>query len=278
MKAEELRRSVLQLAVEGKLVEQRPEEGTARELLAEIAAEGKMKKGKPLAPVSPDEVPFEIPESWEWVRLGDVVYNFGQKNPDTPFTYIDVASIDNVKGCLTDNLLVLPPADAPSRARKIVKKGCVLYATVRPYLLNICIINQDFSHEPIASTAFAVLNPFSGLLNQYLYYILRSPMFIDYVNDQMTGMAYPAINDEKLYAGYIPLPPLAEQRRIVARLEELMPLIDAYDAEERRLSALETEFPEQLRRSLLQYAVEGKLVEQRPGEGTARELLAERGR
>ena len=209
------------------------------------------------------------------MRLGDVVYNFGQKNPDTPFTYIDVASIDNVKGCLTDNLLVLPPADAPSRARKIVKKGCVLYATVRPYLLNICIINQDFSHEPIASTAFAVLNPFSGLLNQYLYYILRSPMFIDYVNDQMTGMAYPAINDEKLYAGYIPLPPLAEQRRIVARLEELMPLIDAYDAEERRLSALETEFPEQLRRSLLQYAVEGKLVEQRPEEGTARELLAE---
>ena len=79
MKAEELRRSVLQLAVEGKLVEQRPEEGTARELLVEIAAErerlvreGKMKKGKPLAPVSPDEVPFEIPESWEWVRLGEV--------------------------------------------------------------------------------------------------------------------------------------------------------------------------------------------------------------
>mgnify|MGYP001776529882 FL=1 len=282
MKAEELRRSVLQLAVEGKLVEQRPEEGTARELLAEIAAErkqlvreGKMKKGKPLAPVSPDEVSFEIPENWEWVRLGDVVYNFGQKNPDTPFTYIDVASIDNVKGCLTDNLLVLPPADAPSRARKIVKKGCVLYATIRPYLLNICIIDQDFSHEPIASTAFAVLNPFSGLLNQYLYYVLRSPVFIDYVNDQMTGMAYPAINDEKLYSGYIPLPPLAEQRRIVARLGELMPLIDAYEAEERRLSALETEFPEQLRRSLLQYAVEGKLVEQRPEEGTARELLAE---
>ena len=151
-----------------------------------------------------------------------------------------MASIDNVKGGLTDNLRVLPPADAPSRARKIVKKGCVLYATIRPYLLNICIIDQDFSHEPIASTAFAVLNPFSGLLNQYLYYVLRSPVFIDYVNDQMTGMAYPAINDEKLYSGYIPLPPLAEQRRIVARLGELMPLIDAYEAEERRLSALET--------------------------------------
>ena len=232
---EQLRRSLLQYAVEGKLVEQRPGEGTAGELLAEIAAErerlireGKMKRSKPLAPVSPDEVPFEIPESWEWVRLGDVVYNFGQKNPDTPFTYIDVASIDNVNGCLTDNLLVLPPADAPSRARKIVKKGCVLYATIRPYLLNICIIDQDFSHEPIASTAFAVLNPFSGLLNQYLYYVLRSSVFIDYVNDQMTGMAYPAINDEKLYSGYIPLPPLAEQCRIVARLEELMPLIDTF--------------------------------------------------
>lgn len=80
------------------------------------------------------------------------------------------------------------------------------------------------------------------------------------------GMAYPAISDKELLARLIPLPPLAEQHRIVERIEELMPLIEAYDREEQKLSALEAEFPDALRQSILQYAVEGKLVSQKAGK------------
>lgn len=230
---EALRQSILQYAVEGKLVLQKAEDGTAAELLAKIrkerealVKEGKIKRGKPLSPVSEEEKPFEIPASWEWVRLGDVTHNFGQKKPETQFTYIDVGSIDNKNGCLGSNLQVILPKDAPSRARKIVKKGTVIYSTVRPYLLNICIIESEPEKEFIASTAFCILAPFSGFLNTYLYYCLRSPVFTEYVSNEMMGMAYPAISDKELLAGLIPLPPLAEQQRIVERVQELMGLCD----------------------------------------------------
>jgi len=228
-----LRQSILQYAVEGKLVSQKAEDGTAAELLAKIrkerdalVKEGKIKKSKPLSPVSDEEKPFEIPASWEWVRLGNVTHNFGQKIPDTEFTYIDVRSVDNKKGCLGTDVQIILPKDAPSRARKIVKKGTVIYSTVRPYLLNICIIEQEPEKEFIASTAFCILTPFFGLLNTYLYYCLRSPVFTEYVSNEMMGMAYPAISDKELLAGLIPLPPLAEQQRIVERVQELMGLCD----------------------------------------------------
>ena len=281
MKASELKASILQLAVSGKLVRQNPNDEPASALLKRIKKEreqlineGKIKKGKPLAEISEDEIPFEIPASWEWVRLGDVTHNFGQKKTDTQFTYIDVGSIDNKNGCLGSNLQVILPKDAPSRARKIVKNGTVIYSTVRPYLLNICIIESEPEKEFIASTAFCILAPFSGFLNTYLYYCLRSPVFTEYVSNKMMGMAYPAISDKELLTGLIPLPPLAEQQRIVARIEELMPLVEAYDREEQKLSALEAGFSAALRQSILQYAVEGKLVLQKAEDGTAAELLA----
>ena len=280
MKASDLKASILQLAVSGKLVRQNPNDEPASALLKRIKKEreqlineGKIKKGKPLAEISEDEIPFEIPASWEWVRLGDVTHNFGQKKTDTQFTYIDVGSIDNKNGCLGSNLQVILPKDAPSRARKIVKNGTVIYSTVRPYLLNICIIESEPEKEFIASTAFCILAPFSGFLNTYLYYCLRSPVFTEYVSNKMMGMAYPAISDKELLTGLIPLPPLAEQQRIVARIEELMPLVEAYDREEQKLSALEAGFPDALRQSILQYAVEGKLVPQKAEDGTAAELL-----
>ena len=280
MKAEELRRSVLQLAVEGKLVEQRPEEGTARELLAEIAAErerlvreGKMKKGKPLAPVSPDEVPFEIPESWEWVRLGDIgdtniglTYNPSDLSRDgTP-----VLRSNNIQnGKINLNDLVHVSCPVPDKA--IVEHGDILVCARNgsKKLVGKCALVDC---DGMAFGAFMAV--YRSKINQYVYHYINSDAFRIQVLDTKTTTIN-QITQNMLKSVLIPLPPLAEQRRIVARLEELMPLIDAYDAEERRLSALETEFPEQLRRSLLQYAVEGKLVEQRPGEGTAGELLAE---
>jgi len=230
----QMRASVLQYAVEGKLTEQLPSDGDAHDLLKEIqkekdrlVREGKIRKEKPLPEITEDEIPFDIPENWRWVRLGSISYNHGQKKPTEPFTYIDISSIDNDANTLGNLTNIVRPEDAPSRARKIVFKGDVIYATVRPYLHNICLIDKEIKPEPIVSTGFAVVCTPESLLNKYLFYCFLSPMFDGYANDNdnAKGVAYPAINDEKFSKALIPLPPLAEQQRIVQRLEELLPKI-----------------------------------------------------
>ena len=228
-----LRAAILQAAVQGELNERTDE--NARDLLAAIQAEktalqktGKLKKDKPLAAISEEEIPFAIPENWVWVRLGEITFNHGQKTPDGDFTYIDISSIDNTKQKMGNKLAVIKAKDAPSRARRIVHKGDVLYATVRPYLLNMCIIEKDISPEPIASTGFAILCTPYPILNQYLFHVLMSPFFDKYANslENSKGVAYPAINDARLMNGLIPLPPLSEQQQIVAKLEALLAEID----------------------------------------------------
>lgn len=232
---DDLQKSVLQLAIQGRLVPQCPEEGNVEDLYKQIQAEkqklvkeGKIKKEKPLPPITDDEKPFEIPESWKWVRLKEIVYNHGQITPLTKFSYIDIGSIDNIKNRLNNDDNILEPKNAPSRARKIVKIGDILYSTVRPYLHNICIIDRNFKYVPIASTGFAVMSCYSGVYNKYLFHYLLSPAFDSYANNNKNskGVAYPAINDTRLYIGIVPLPPLAEQKRIVAKIEELLPLCD----------------------------------------------------
>ena len=294
MTPQELKNSILQLAIQGKLVEQRAEEGTGRELLEKILAaknakdaeRGKGKShaksaksakcsGSQFSPISDDEKPFDIPDSWEWVRLGELVFNHGQKKPTDDFSYIDIGSIDNRRQKLSSSETIIHPQDASPRARKIVFKGDVLYATVRPYLHNICIIDREFSCEPIASTGFAVMACTSCLDNKFLFYFLLSPDFDRYANssENAKGVAYPAISDKRLYGALIPLPPLAEQKRIVAKIEELLPLIDRYEKAWSRLESFNKSFPVDMQKSILQMAIQGKLVEQRAEEGTGRELL-----
>ena len=235
MTAEQLKGAILQLAMQGKLVEQRSEEGTGEELYIAIQKDkknlikdGSIKAGKKYNAISEEEKMFDIPETWVWTRLSDIVFNRGQKKPENAFSYIDIGSIDNVHQKLNDEENIIEAENAPSRARKIVAIGDVIYSTVRPYLHNMCIIDREFSHEPIASTGFAAMTCHEGLYNKYLFYFLLSPDFDRYANDteNSKGVAYPAINDQKLYKALVPIPPLNEQKRIVAKIEELMSFVD----------------------------------------------------
>ena len=297
MTAKDLKNALLQEAVQGRLVPQIASEGNARDLLEEIRKEklshgldfanaksGKRKSKKETAlagsnpcDITEEEIPFDIPESWCWCRLGELVYNHGQKTPEQEFSYIDIGSINNEHQKLNEKENFIQPDKAPSRARKIVKFGDVIYSTVRPYLHNMCIIDKEFTKEPIASTGFAVMTSFPGLLNKYLFYYLLSPTFDNYANDtdNAKGVAYPAINADKLYKGIVPLPPLSEQKRIVAAIEKFMPLIEEYGKKETQLKAINEKIGTLTKKAILQEAVQGKLVPQIASEGNARDLLEE---
>ena len=310
-----LRRFVLDLAVRGKLVEQHPSDEPASELLKRIEAEkvrlvkaGEIRKQKILPPV--EEPVFDIPENWQWTRMREVTSDRGQRVPDAAFTYIDVTAIDKENG-LVVSPKVLGPGEAPSRARKITLLGDVIYSCVRPYLLNVAVIEVNFNPAPIASTAFAVLNGHGYVLPGYLWIVLRSPFMVACVEQSQRGQAYPAINDADFAVLPFPLAPLAEQRRIVAKVDELMVLCDRLEeartaredthdgltkASLARLSAPDTDdvtfrshacfavaaLPaltaradqiKHLRQTILNLAVRGKLVEQNSADEPASELL-----
>ncbi|MDM6926513.1 restriction endonuclease subunit S, partial [Klebsiella michiganensis] len=311
-----LRELILELAVRGKLVPQDPNDEPASELLKRIAAEkaelvklGKIKKPKPLPEISEEEKPFELPVGWEWIQISEIGHDWGQKTPDEDFTYIDVGSINKEFGIIEEPS-ILSAKDAPSRARKIVQKGTVIYSTVRPYLLNIAIIESAFSPEPIASTAFAIIHPYTAMNANFIYYYLRSPVFINYVESCQTGVAYPAINDKQFFSGIIAVPPSSEQARITKKIKELMSLCDqleqhsltSLDAHQQLVETLLTTLTDSqnavelaenwarisehfdtlltteasidaLQQTILQLAVMGKLVPQDPNDSSAEILL-----
>ena len=247
---EGLKSKIIDLAIKGELTKQLSTDEPSSKLIENIIeekhklmAEGKIKKenlsiiykdsdnqfyekfddGK-IERIT-DSIPFELPENWCWTRLRSIVYNHGQKIPDKTFSYIDIGTLDNINHKLNNIDNILESGKAPSRARKIVKYDDILYATVRPYLHNICIIDRDFLYEPIASTGFAVLSCLTGIYNRYLFIILLSTFFDDYVKNHSQGVSYPAINDTYLYNALIPLPPKEEQKRIVSQIQQLLIII-----------------------------------------------------
>ena len=310
-----LRRFILDLAVRGKLAPQDPNDEPASELLKRIAAEkARLVKagaiGKPKQLPAIDEPPYPIPDSWRWLPIRAATSDRAQCVPQTAFTYIDVTAIDKEKGFIAKPK-VLQANEAPSRARKIVRKGDVVYSCVRPYLLNVAVVGEDFDPLPIASTAFAVLYGHGLVLPWFQWIVLRSPFMVTRVEEEMRGQAYPAINDSDFARLPFPLPPLAEQHRIVAKVNELMALCDRLEAAraEREatrdrlatasLARLNTPDPEPaifqrdvafalnnltplttrpdqiktLRQTILNLAVRGKLVPQDPNDKPASELL-----
>jgi type I restriction enzyme S subunit len=226
----QIRRLVYHLAFTGALVE--PSMESSASLVDELSAMQHPDGGKRRDSTA-KVTPFHpIPRHWTWVNIGLIGHDWGQMKPSEDFTYIDVSAIDNMRGVIGEGATTTSASGAPSRARKIVRKGTVIYSTVRPYLLNIAVVDRDFDPQPIASTAFAIVHPFRGVEAKFVYYFLRSPAFVAYVESVQSGIAYPAISDKKFFAASFPLPPTEEQKRIVTKVDELMALCDKLEAQQ----------------------------------------------
>ena len=278
MTPEQLKASILQYAIQGKLVEQRPEEGTGEDLYQQIQAEmqrlikeKKIKKEKTLAEITEGEIPFDIPDSWKWVKLGDCTGYAQTKEKVSPKDITgDMWSLD-LEDIQKDTGAILVKTKASERKISGDKvkfhKGQVLYSKLRPYLKKILVAPDDGICTP-------ELVPFDTYLidANYIAYVLRSP-HIDFVINSVTyGVKMPRVGTDTMTNLLIPLPPLAEQKRIVAKIEELLPYVDRYATAYEKLEQLNAKFPEDMKKSILQYAIQGKLVEQRPEEGTGEEL------
>jgi len=201
-----------------------------------------------------------LPEGWVWTRLGEIVVEIERGNPkDTPerdFIYLDIASIDNNQQKITNPKKYFGE-NAPSRARQIVKSGDILFSTVRTYLKNIAIVNDIYDGQ-IASTGFCVIRPYDLINQRLIFYLVQTDFFLNPLTQIQRGTSYPAVRDSDVFAQFIPLPPLPEQHRIVAKIEELFTKLDAgVKLLEKTKAQLK-----QYRQAVLKHAFEGKLTEE----------------
>ena len=282
MKAQDLKNSILQLAIKGKLVEQREEEGTAKELIEKIQAEKeqlikekKIKKEKPLPEITEDEIPFDIPESWEWVRLGSMEeinlgFTYRPKYTSKGVRFLSVKDISKGKIDFSNTQFVSEETYENASYGSKPHKGDILFGRVgtigKPQ-----IIDSDDKFCIFVSLGF--LRDHTDLLNKkYICSWMESQLFWKQVYTMVKGATVKNLNTSWLSDFLIPLPPLAEQKRIVAKIEELMPYVEQYDKAYTEVEELNKKFPEDMQKSILQYAIQGKLVEQREEDGTAEEL------
>ena len=283
MTPQELKNSILQLAIQGKLVEQRPEEGTAEELYKQIQTEkqvlikaGKIKKEKPLPEITEDEIPFEIPDGWKWVRIASIV-TLNPKNelPDE----LDTAFIP--MPCVSDGYRNEHTYEIQKWGS--IKKGFTHFANRDIGIAKItpCFQNRKsviFKDLPngygAGTTELSIVRVIGDTLSrEFLLWFFKSEYFISNGKKSFTGTAgQQRIHKDYLSTCVLPLPPLAEQKRIVAKIEELLPLIERYEKAWSRLEDFNKRFPVDMQKSILQMAIQGKLVEQRPEEGTGEEL------
>ncbi len=283
MTPQELKNSILQLAIQGKLVEQLPEEGTAEELYRAIQAEkaklikeGKIKKETPLPKITEDEIPFEIPESWKWVRVGSIV----TMNPKNELDDNSAASFIPMP-CVADGYRNEHTFEEKKWGE--IKKGFTHFsngdigvAKITPCFQNrkSVIFRNLINGVGAGTTELSIVRVVNEtLLREYLLWFFKSEHFISNGIKSFTGTAgQQRIHKDYLSECPISLPPLAEQKRIVAKIEELLPLIDRYEQAWTKLEAFNKRFPGDMQKSLLQLAIQGKLVPQRPEEGTGEEL------
>ena len=261
----QLKSSIHQLAIQGKLVPQIPPEGTGEELYQQIQKEkqsliksGKIKKEKPLPPIAEDEIPFEIPEGWRWCRIGDIFNLQAGKNitaseintePSAEYNYLCYGG-NGIRGYVGSfnreghHALI---------GRQGALCGNINYANGKFYATEHAVVVEHFNMTDVI---------WGGLFLRALN-----------LNQYATATAQPGLAVANIIKVLIPLPPLAEQKRIVAKIEELMPLIDRYDKAWTQLEEIQKKFPGDLKKSILQQAIQGKLVPQIPAEGTGEELF-----
>jgi type I restriction enzyme S subunit len=281
MTPEQLKASILQYAIQGKLVEQRPEEGTGEELYRQIQAEkqrlikeGKIKKEKALPEISEDEFPFEIPESWRWVRWGYLSQSiqYGYNAPAQDVGRIKMVRISDIQDgkVLWDTV---PYCEIREEAMPtyLLQKNDILFARTGGTVGKSYLV-KDVPEESIYA-GYLIRTRYSSLLcPEYMKYFMESLLYWDQLRNGTIATAQPNCNGKTLSKMILPLPPLAEQKRIVAKIEELLLYVDRYAAAYEKLEQFNAKFPEDMKKSILQYAIQGKLVEQRLEEGTGAEL------
>ena len=289
MTPQELKNSILQLAIAGKLVKQRAEEGTAEKLFAQIqaekqrlVAEGKLKKQKPLPEITEEEKPFDIPESWKWVRFQDLMFEistgpFGSMLHKTDYIangipLVNPANIINSRIVESDKMMI--SEETANRLGKYrLSSGMIVMG--RRGEMGRCAIVEPEQNGWVCGTGSFFMNPSKSLHLSYMIKLFSTVYAKAYLAGESVGTTMSNLNHTILRSIPIPLPPLAEQKRIVAKIEQLLPYIDRYEKAWSRLQEFNKRFPSDMQKSLLQYAIEGKLVEQRAEEGTAEELFAQ---
>ncbi|MPL99694.1 Type-1 restriction enzyme EcoKI specificity protein [bioreactor metagenome] len=278
MTAQDLKNSILQLAMQGKLVPQDPNDDPAIELLKRIKAEktllikeGKIKKQKSPTPITEEEKPFEIPENWIWCRVSDIVLqNLGGGTPaknvpeywggDIPWA--SVKDLPMADFWLNETQDAITRSGLNKSSSNFILKDNIIICT-RMGLGKVVIntidvaINQDLRALMVSQYIFKM----------FLIHFFKSSRLVG------KGQTVKGVTIDVLENMLLPLPPFEEQKRIVAKIEELLPLIERYDESEKRLLELNRKFPDELRKSILQQAVQGKLTEQDPHDEPASELL-----
>lgn len=284
MTPEQLKASILQYAMQGKLVEQRKEDGTAEELYQQIQnekqrliKEGKIKKEKALPEITDEEIPFDIPESWKWVRLGHCgtfVRGNGIKKDEVTAAGLPCIRYGQLYTHYTtkfDSAVSFVSEELFEKCQQIHQFD-ILMALTGENNVDIALAVTYEGEETVAMGGD--MTKYTGYFIEPLYftYVINSPYGIMCKSKLATGNIIVHISNDKLASIPIPLPPLAEQKRIVEKIEELLPIVDRYAVAYEKLEKFNAKFPQDMKKSILQYVVQGKLVEQRKEDGTGEEL------
>ena len=218
------------------------------------------------------EIPFEIPDGWEWCRLGEIsTYaqtkrKINASNADTQLWGLDLEDIE--KGGRLLNIKTVGERKAIGD-KTIFNRGDILYSKLRPYLLKILVAPEG----GICTPEIIPFTCYGNICKDYIVSFLKSPYVDDYINSATFGVKMPRVSTEIMTSLLVPLPPLSEQFRIDTKAKELMPYIDEYGKAQDKLNKLNEKLYYTIRKSILQEAIQGKIVPQIAEEGTAQELL-----
>ena len=219
-----------------------------------------------------NEVPFDIPDSWEWVRLGTISsyaetkQKINATSADPSIWGLDLEDIEK-GGRLLEHKTVGERKAVGDKT--VFVKGDILYSKLRPYLLKILVAPDD----GICTPEIVPFRVYGGINPNYIVNYLKSPYVDNLINSITYGVKMPRVGTETMTSLLVPIPPLEEQLRIVEKIDEVASAVSAYDVAYQKTEALNSTFPEALKKSILQEAVQGKLVPQDPIDESAEALL-----